>query len=246
MIKEGIIEKYKPKKIIAQHVYPEFEVGHVGFKPGMYMASADEIYLKVKGKGGHAALPHKNIDPIVIAANLILELQQIASRIAPPTIPTVLSFGKIEGLGATNVIPDEVTIEGTLRTMNEEWRAIFHEKITQIATHTAEAFGGSCIVDIQKGYPFLVNDEATTLKSQEVAKNYLGEEFVHALDLRMTAEDFAYFSQHADVCFYRLGVGNKKKGITYSVHHPKFDIDENALKMGSGLLAFIAISHLSD
>lgn len=246
MIKEGIIEKYKPKKIIAQHVYPEFEVGYVGFKPGMYMASADEIYLKVKGKGGHAALPHKNIDPIVVAANLILELQQLVSRIAPPTIPTVLSFGKIEGLGATNVIPDEVTIEGTLRTMNEEWRAIFHEKITQIATHTAEAFGGSCIVDIQKGYPFLVNDEATTLKSQEVAKDYLGEEFVHALDLRMTAEDFAYFSQHADVCFYRLGVGNKKKGITYSVHHPKFDIDERALKMGSGLLAFIAISHLED
>jgi amidohydrolase len=245
MIKEGIIETYKPKTILAQHVYPEFEVGHVGFKSGMYMASADEIYLSVIGKGGHAALPHRNVDPVLMAASLVLNLQKVVSRIAPPTVPTVLSFGKIEGKGATNVIPDKVELAGTLRTMNESWRAIFHEKIESISQHTCKSFGGECMVDIQKGYPFLVNDEQATKLSESAALAYLSKSQVHSLDLRMTAEDFAYFSQHAKVCFYRLGVGNSKKGITHSVHHPKFDIDERALEIGSGLMAFLALTHLS-
>lgn len=245
MIKEGIMEKYQPKKIIAQHVYPEMEVGKVGFKEGMYMASADEIYLKVIGKGGHGALPHKNIDPIVIAANLICELQQISSRVAPPTVPTVLSFGKIEGLGATNVIPTEVNIEGTLRTMNEEWRAIYHSKIEEICHAVAKAHGGQCEVDIRKGYPFLVNHSETTQAARNAAKNYLGDENVEELELRMTAEDFAYFSQQTEACFYRLGVGNKEKEIVQSVHHPKFNIDEKALEIGMGLMSYIAINALT-
>ncbi|MEQ8908280.1 MAG: M20 family metallopeptidase [Vicingaceae bacterium] len=245
MIKEGIIEKYQPDTILAQHVYPEFEVGNVGFRKGMYMASADEIYLTVKGKGGHAALPHNNVDTIVMASSLIVNLQQLSSRIAPPTIPTVLSFGKIEGLGATNVIPDEVKIEGTLRTMNEEWRSIYHKKIATICKSTTKSMGGSCDVDIRKGYPFLVNDDNATALSQQAAIEYLGTDKVHELDLRMTAEDFAYFSQHAKVCFYRLGVGNQAKGIKHSVHHPRFDIDPNALKVGSGLMAQIALHHLA-
>lgn len=245
MIQEGIIEKYQAETIIAQHVYPEFEVGHVGFKEGMYMASADEIYITVKGKGGHAALPQNNIDPIVMASNLIVNLQQISSRIAPPTVPTVLSFGKIEGLGATNVIPDKVTIEGTLRTMNEEWRSIFHEKIDAICHSTTKAMGGSCIVDIKKGYPFLVNNKDATLISKKAAKEYLSSNQVHELDLRMTAEDFAFFSHHAKVCFYRLGVGNKAKGINHSVHHPKFDIDKGAIEIGVGLMSYIALQHLN-
>lgn len=245
-IKEGFIEKYKPKTILAQHVYPALEAGEVGFKEGMYMASADEIYLKVAGKGGHAALPDKNIDPIVVASNMIVALQQLVSRIAPPTIPTVLSFGKIEGIGATNVIPNEVKIEGTLRTMNEEWRSVFHKRIEEICTHTCEAMQASCEVNIEKGYPFLVNDEVSTRSSKEYAISFLGEDNVKELDLRMTAEDFAYFSQHAKVCFYRLGVGNKGKGITHSVHHPKFNIDDKALEIGSGLMAFLAIKHLKN
>jgi len=195
MIKEGILEKYKPQRMIAQHVYPEFEVGKVGFKKGMYMASADEIYLTVKGKGGHAALPHNNIDPIVISASIITELQKLSSRVAPPTLPTVLSFGKIIGNGATNVIPSEVKIEGTLRTFNEEWREIFHSKIEEICKNVAASQGGGCEVDIRKGYPFLVNDETTTEVAISDAIDYLGEENVKQLDLRMTAEDFAYFSQ---------------------------------------------------
>jgi len=246
MIKEGLLDKYCPERIIAQHVYPEFKVGEVGFKSGMYMASADEIYLTVKGKGGHAALPHKNIDPIVIAANIVVELQQLSSRIAPPTIPTVLSFGKIIGEGATNVIPDAVYLEGTLRTMDENCRALYHQQIRKIAQKIAKAHGGECEVNIMKGYPFLVNDTIATACSKSAAENYLGAPNVKELDLRMTAEDFAYFSQQSKVCFYRLGVGNKEKGIVHSVHHPKFNIDENALKHGMGLMAYIAISNLEE
>jgi len=244
MIEEGIMDKYKPQRMIAQHVYPEMEVGKVGFRSGMYMASADEIYLTVKGKGGHGALPHKNIDPVVIAAELITALQQIVSRVATPTIPTVLSFGKVTANGATNVIPDEVKLEGTLRTMNEKWRSIYHQKITSICEKVTSAHGATCDVDIKKGYPFLVNDEATTTTSREAAKTYLGDSKVEALDLRMTAEDFAYFSQHSPVCFYRLGVGNKEKGIEQSVHHPQFNIDEKALELGMGLMSYIAIAQL--
>lgn len=246
MIEEGIMEKYQPQRMIAQHVYPEMEVGKVGFRAGMYMASADEIYIKVKGKGGHAALPHKNIDPIVIAAQLITSLQQVASRCAPPSIPTVLSFGKITGMGATNVIPDEVDIEGTLRTMDEHWREVYHKRIIEIAKSTAEAHKAECLVDIKKGYPFLVNDASATEVSRSAASQYLTSDKVEELGFRMTAEDFAYFSQHCPVCFYRLGVGNESKGIVQSVHHPEFDIDEEALEIGMGLMSFIALSQLED
>lgn len=241
MIKEGIMEHYQPAAMLAQHVFPEFEVGNLGFRKGMYMASADEIYLSVKGKGGHAALPHKVIDPILISASILNELQKVSSRVAPPELPIVLSFGKIEGKGATNVIPSEVKIEGTLRTMNEEWRAIFHDKIEEIAKGVAKAMGGECEVDIHKGYPVLVNDPRVTEICQSSAEELFGEENIHDLDLRMTAEDFAFFSQHCPVCFYRLGVGNKANGIEYSVHHPKFDIDPDALRVGMASMSYLAI-----
>lgn len=244
MIEEGIMKKYQPQRMIAQHVYPEMEVGKVGFRSGMYMASADEIYITVKGKGGHGALPHNNIDPVVISAELIIALQQISSRVAPPTIPTVLSFGKVIANGATNVIPDEVKLEGTLRTMNEEWRGIYHEKIEAICEKVTAAHGATCEIDIKKGYPFLVNDEAATESSRLAAQSYLGDGNVEELDLRMTAEDFAYFSQHSPACFYRLGVGNQQEGIKHSVHHPQFNIDEKALEIGMGLMSFIAVEQL--
>lgn len=241
MIEEGLLDHYQFDAIIAQHVYPELEAGKVGFKSGMYMASADEIYLTVKGKGGHAALPHTVIDPIVIASSIILNLQQMNSRKSPPTLPTVLSFGKFIAEGATNVIPNEVKIEGTLRTMSEEWRKIFHAEIKTIAEKTALALGGECECDIKVGYPFLTNDEKTTAQSEQAAKRFLGQENVIELPLRMTAEDFSYFSQAAPVCFYRLGVRNEEKGIVESVHHPKFDIDDNALETAVGLMSYLAI-----
>lgn len=244
MIEEGVLENPKVTSIIGQHVFPDLEVGKVGFKSGMYMASTDEIYIKVIGKGGHAALPHKVIDPILIASHLIINLQQISSRKANPATPTVLSFGDIQGHGATNIIPNEVSIKGTFRTFDEEWRKEAHTLIEKIAKTTVEGMGGIVDVDIRVGYPFLINDEEITTISKQAAIEFLGEENVVDLDLRMTAEDFAYFSQVANGCFYRLGTSNSAKNIGGSLHHPELTLDEDALKFAPGLMSYIAIKQL--
>ncbi len=242
LIKEGVLKNPEPRAIIGQHVHPPLEAGKVGFKGGLFMASADEIYVTVKGKGGHAALPQENVDPILIASSIVLNLQQIVSRRANPTIPTVLSFGKINSTGgATNVIPEEVKLEGTFRTMDEEWRSEAHTWMKNIAEKTAESMGGSCDFNIMKGYPCLINNEDVTEISRKAAIEYLGKDNVVQLPVRLTAEDFAFYSQEIPSCFYRLGTGNKEKGITSSVHTPTFDIDEEALKVSIGLMAYIAI-----
>lgn len=246
MIKEGALKDPTPSYIIGQHVLPSLQAGKVGFKTGKYMASTDEIYLTVKGKGGHAATPDMNTDCVLIASHIIIALQQIVSRDASPEMPTVLSFGRIMGNGRTNIIPDEVKIDGTFRTFNEKWRAEAHNKITQLAQGIARSMGGECNVFIDKGYPFLVNDKEITEKAFNWAKEYLGEENVVELDLRMTAEDFAYYTQHIPGCFYRLGVRNEKKGITSNLHTSTFDIDENSLEAGTGLMAWLAVKNLSD
>ena len=244
MIEEGVLENPTPQKVIGQHVYPDLEVGKVGFKKGMYMASADELHVTVKGKGGHAALPHRFIDPILIASNIIVSLQQIVSRSAKPDVPSVLSFGKIIGEGSTNIIPDEVKLEGTFRTMDEEWRFDAHKKMKALAESIALGMGGSCDFDVRVGYPYLVNDEVVTETHIQAAKEYLGEENVVDLDLRMTAEDFSYYSQVAPVCFYRLGTRNEAKGITSGLHTSTFDIDSKALEIGMGVMAYGAIKQL--
>ncbi|MBL4625039.1 MAG: amidohydrolase [Flavobacteriales bacterium] len=244
MIEEGVLENPTPQKIIGHHVLPDLEVGKVGFRKGMYMASADEIHVTVKGKGGHAALPHKLIDPILIASNIIVSLQQIVSRSAKADIPSVLSFGKIIGEGSTNIIPDEVKLEGTFRTMDEEWRFDAHKKMKKLAESIAEGMGGSCDFDVRVGYPFLVNDDKVTETHIQAARKYLGDENVIDLGLRMTAEDFAYYSQLAPVCFYRLGTRNEAKGITSGLHTSTFDIDNKALELGMGLMAYGAVKQL--
>ncbi|MBK0401451.1 amidohydrolase [Adhaeribacter sp. BT258] len=244
MIKEGVLQNPKPEAILGQHVFPLLETGKVGFRSGMYMASADEIYVTVKGKGGHAAIPEMNIDPVLISAHILVALQQIVSRVASPKIPTVLSFGKVQANGATNVIPDEVKMEGTFRTMNEKWRAEAHVKMKKMAEEMAEAMGGSCEFTILKGYPFLQNEPNLTAKAREAAEIYLGAENVVDLDLWLAAEDFAYYSQETAACFYRLGTRNESRGITSSVHTPTFDIDEKALEIGSGLMAWLALEQL--
>ncbi|NEM96817.1 amidohydrolase [Pontibacter sp. BT327] len=245
MIKEGVLQNPAPEGIIGQHVFPLLQAGKVGFKSGMYMASADEIYITVKGKGGHAALPEMNIDPVLISAHLIVALQQIVSRYASPKVPTVLSFGKLEAKGATNVIPNEVKIEGTFRTMNETWRREAHQKIKKLAESLCESMGGSCDIDIKNGYPFLQNDPELTGRTRQAAELYLGEENVVDLDLWMGAEDFAYYSQEVPACFYRLGTRNEARGITSGVHTPTFDIDESALEISIGLMAFVALQELN-
>jgi amidohydrolase len=245
MIREHVLENPSPANILGQHVMPSIPAGKVGFREGMYMASADEIYITVKGKGGHAAMPDKNIDPILIASHIIIALQQIISRNCDPKIPSVLSFGKITGNGATNVIPDYVKIEGTFRTLNEAWRKDAHMKMKKMAECIAEGMGGICEFTILNGYPYLQNAPALTSRMRGAAVEYLGEENVLELDLWMAAEDFAYYSQVIDSCFYRLGVKNESRGIISGVHTPTFDIDETALQVGSGLMAWLAIHELA-
>jgi len=244
MIEEGVLKNPDASAILGQHVMPLIPVGKVGFKSGLYMASTDELYVKVIGKGGHGAMPQLNIDPVVIAAQIIVSLQQLVSRMASPIIPTVLSFGKVIANGATNVIPNEVILEGTFRTLDEKWRFEAHDKMVKMATLIAESMGGKCEFEVRKGYPFLKNNEALTENSKLNAIEFLGKENVVDLDTWMAAEDFAYYSQVIPACFYRLGTRNEEKGIVSSVHTPTFDIDENALVIGSGLMAYLAICEL--
>lgn len=244
MINDGILQNPSPNNILGQHVMPLLPVGKIGFREGLYMASADEIYITVKGKGGHAAMPQGNIDPILIASHIIVALQQIVSRFATPTTPTVLSFGKVIAEGATNVIPNEVKIEGTFRTLNEEWRADAKIKMKKLAEGLAESMGGSCEFHILDGYPFLHNDEKLTSRNKGFAIEYMGAENVVDLDIWMAAEDFAFYSQKIDACFYRLGVRNEEKGIISNVHTSTFNIDEQALEIGSGLMAWLAVKEL--
>lgn len=244
MIKEGVLENPVPSTMFGQHVLPTLEAGKVGMKPGKYMASTDEVYLTVKGRGGHGATPELNVDPVLIAAHILVALQQIVSRNAPPQLPAVLSFGRFIAEGRTNIIPNEVKLDGTLRTFDEKWRMEAHQKITQMAASIAEGMGGTCEVFIDKGYPFLVNDEQTTAKAKQYATEYLGSENVMDLDLRMTAEDFAYFSQSVPSCFYRLGIRNESRGIIHNLHTDQFDVDESSLETGAGLMAWMAIREL--
>ena len=245
MIKEGVLENPAPQKMFGQHVLPTLEAGKVGMKPGKYMASTDEVYLTVKGKGGHGATPELNVDPVLIAAHILVALQQIVSRNAPPQLPAVLSFGRFIAEGRTNIIPNEVKLDGTLRTFDEKWRAEAHEKITLMATSIAEGMGGKCEVFIDKGYPFLVNDDVVTAEARQFAVEYLGEDNVVDLDLRMTAEDFAYFSQQVPSCFYRLGIRNENLGIIHNLHTDQFDVDETSLETGAGLMAWMAVRALN-
>ena len=246
MIKEGILQNPKVDAAVALHVFTDLEAGQVGFRNGMYMASTDEIYIDVIGKGGHAAMPKEYNNPILIASEILLALNKEFPNDASTDIPTVLAFGKIIANGATNVIPEKVSIDGTFRTMNETWRKQVHEKIKAIATKIASEKNAKAEVKIVSGYPFLVNDETITNSAKNVATNYLGKENVFELPLRMTAEDFAFISQQVPACFFRLGTGNKKQGITSGVHTATFNIDENAIETGAGLLASIAVQLLAE
>lgn len=244
MIKEGVLENPTPEKIFAQHVLPELEAGKVGFRPGKYMASTDEIYLTVRGKGGHAATPELNVDPVLIAAHILVALQQIISRNAPPVLPAVLSFGRFIAEGRTNIIPNEVKLEGTIRTFDEKWRADAHLKITKMAQSIAEGMGGTCEVFIDKGYPFVVNDDAVTAQAKAYAMEYLGAANVVEIPMRLTAEDFAYYSHLVPSCLYRLGVRNESKGFNHNLHTSRFDVDESSIELGAGLMAWLAVSSL--
>jgi len=242
LIKEGVLQNPAPQSIVGQHVMPFLPVGKVGFREGLYMASADEIYLTIHGKGGHGAMPNLAIDVVAISAQVITALQQVVSRSADPKIPSVLSFGTVMAKGATNILPNSIYLEGTFRTMDEDWRAKAHQKIRQIVEGICESFGAKADLEIRKGYPFLKNDPVLTRKMKKCAQEYLGAENVVDLDIWMAAEDFSYYTQEMPGCFYRLGTRNEEKGIVSGVHTPTFDIDEDALEIGCGLMAWLAVN----
>ena len=246
MIKEGVLTNPAPHAIIGQHVMPFIDVGKIGVRKGKHMASMDELYVTVYGKGGHAAMPHQNIDPVLITSQILVALQQVVSRNANPAIPSVLSFGKVLANGSTNVIPDEVRLEGTFRTLDETWRAEAHARMKKIASGIAESLGGRCDFEIVRGYPVLVNDEQLTGNVGTFASEYLGKENVIPQDIWMAAEDFAYYSQASSSCFYLLGTRGAENDLVSPLHSPTFNIDEKALSISIGLMAYIAVRQLGN
>lgn len=242
LIKEGVLENPKPQAIFGLHVYPHLPYGKVGYRAGQYMASADEIYITVKGKGGHAALPHQTIDPIIISANLLTSLQTIISRSCNPLQPSVLSFGQIHGGNAGNVIPNEVKIEGTLRCMDETWRAKAHELIKKHTLELCRAMGGDAEVEIPMGYPSLFNNPEATTRVKHLAEQALGEENVVELDLRMAAEDFSFYTHQVPGCFFRIGTSFEDK-FTFPVHNAQFDIYEKSIAIGVRMFCEIAMKY---
>ncbi len=245
MMEEGIFNDIQPDLILAQHVMPDMKSGDVGFKAGMSMASNNEIFIRVNGKGGHAALPENIDDPVLIASHILISLQQEINRRSPKVIPTVLSFGKVIADGAVNVIPDHVNLEGTFRTMDEKWRSQAHSLITQIAQGIASGMGGSAEVKIVPGYPVLYNDPVMTSKAQNFASELLGEEHIIDMDIRMTSEDFAWFSQSYPSMMYRLGVKSPGSDEIFPLHTNTFQVDESALKTGAAMMSWLALRFLN-
>jgi amidohydrolase len=242
MIREGALEDPKPQGIIALHVNPQLDAGKLSFRPGMVMASADEIYITIRGKGGHAASPHLTADTILIASHLVVSLQQIISRNRNPFAPSVLSICAIEGGHTTNVIPSEVKLMGTFRAMDEEWRFKAHELIRKLSTELVHSMGGEIDLKIDVGYPVVYNQEKFTKTSRRLAETFLGKERVETTEMRMGAEDFAYYTHVIPGCFFRLGTRNEALGLTSGVHTPTFNIDESAIELGMGIMAWMGAS----
>lgn len=239
LIAEGVLEDPKPGKIFALHVHPGLETGKLSFRNGMVMASADELYISIKSKGGHAAAPQFTADTILIASHLIISLQQIVSRNNSPFNPSVLSITSFQGGTTTNVIPSEVKLMGTFRAMNEDWRFKAHELIKKQTLELVAAMGAEAEIHIDVGYPFVLNDETLGNETIKLAGEYMGANQVEETELRMGAEDFAYYSHKIPACFFRLGAGNKEKGISSGVHTPTFNIDERAIGIGMGMMAWL-------
>lgn len=243
MIKAGALSNPSPEQIIGQHVFPDLPAGHVGFRPGTYMASTDELHLEIMGKGGHAALPKGQCNPLLVASEILLALEEFVETREDKELKTVLSFGFIEGQGATNVVPDTVRLEGTFRSLDEEWREHAHKKMHEIVNYICEKRGATSNLDIRLGYPCVYNNPELTDKMTQLATEYLGEDKVHHLPIRMTAEDFSFYAQEMPGCFYRLGTSSTNSDLGHSgLHTSTFDIDESALVVGAGLMAFNAVN----
>lgn len=249
MIEEGVLGPMGghdgPARIFGQHVFPELPAGTIGVRGGTFMASADEVYLTIHGQGGHAAAPHLLVDAVLVQAHILTALQAVVSRNRPPGIPSLLSFGRVEADGATNILPDTVRLIGTFRAMDEDWRFQAHDLIRRTAQKTAEAFGATCDVDIVVGYPVLKNDEDAAAFARETAVAYIGADRVVDLPMWYAAEDFAFYTEQIPGAFSVLGVGNEAVGITHGLHTPRMTVDEEALRTGTGFLAALAARELA-
>lgn len=239
IIRDGGLENPKVEKMIALHVFPDLDYGHFGFKEGLYMASCDELHIDVQGLGGHGALPERTVNPLFMGSEFILKAKEYIDKNTPDDVPSVINFGHFEALGATNVVPESAFIKGTFRTMDEEWRAKAKTELFEIASEISKKYNGNIRLNLSHGYPFLKNDEELTNSIKELTKRYFGADHVHELPLRMTSEDFAYYSQLVPVCFLRLGVRNEEKGIVHGLHHPKFDIEPLSIKKGIQIMTSI-------
>lgn len=244
MIREGALRDPAPQSVIGQHVMPFIRSGKIGIRKGVHMASMDEITVRVFGKGGHAAMPNVLIDPVLIACQIVNGLQQIVSRFCDPLVPCVLSFGRFIADGAINVIPDEVYLEGTFRTLNEDVRAKAHVQMVKLARGIAESMGGRCEFNINVGYPVLVNDAELAGSVRAFAAEYVGEENIEEPTIWMAAEDFAYYGRELPGCFYLLGVGHADEERNKPLHNPRFDPDEAALELSAGLMSYVALRRL--
>ncbi|MEJ7911979.1 MAG: M20 family metallopeptidase [Chitinophagaceae bacterium] len=247
LIREGVLNNPAPACIFGLHVNPQLDRGHLSFRGGKVMASADEIYITVKGKGGHAAAPHLTTDTVLIAAHLIVALQSVISRNRDPFAPSVLSITSINGGNTTNVIPTEVKLMGTFRAMDEKWRYRAHELIRKQTVELVTSMGGAADIHIDIGYPTVYNDEGLHRDAVELANTFMGSTVVHETEVRMGAEDFGFYSQIIPGCFFRLGTRNEAMGMTSEVHTPTFDIDESAIEFGMGMMAYFgALSSAPD
>lgn len=245
MMDDGLFNDITPNEIYAFHCLPEMDFGKVGMRKGKYMASTDELYWTVRGRGGHGATPHLSVDPILIASHIVVALQQVVSRNASPMMPTTLSFGKFIGSGRTNIIPDEVKMEGIIRTFDEKWRLEAHDKIRKISQGIAESMGGECDLFIDYGYPFVVNDDDCTQQVHDNAVDFLGQDQVEWLDMRMTAEDFAFFAQKIPACYFRIGI--HEPGTPFcNLHRPNLMVDERSIELANGLIAYNAYKALKN
>lgn len=240
MLEDGLFDEYEPELILGQHVSVDYPTGTMGFLPGMIMASADEIHVKIHGKGGHGALPHLCNDTVLAAAQTLVALQQVRSRLCHPLTPMVLTFGRFVANGAQNIIPSEVQLSGTFRTVDEKWRAEAKNHIRRIITETCAAYGCNAEIEIPDGYPCVVNNQDLTSTAREFASEWIGEENVRTLEMRMTSEDFGFFTQKYPCTFFRFGVKGDVNANTGGLHSPTFRIDEKALETGVGGMTWLA------
>lgn len=239
MIEQGVLDEVD--LIFGLHVTPEIETGSVGICDGPFMASTDEIYFTVHGKGGHAALVNELMNPVLIGNEIITKLSEYIEINKPPEVQTVLSFGRFIAEGLTNLVPDTAEIAGTFRTFDEEWRETAIGEIENIAQKRALLYGASCETHIRRGYPVLINDPEVAGRVRNYAQSILGKTNVLNLSQRMTAEDFAYYLQKKPGLFFRLGSSFPDKAL----HSSRFDIDEKALIHGMELMSLIAMSELN-